>query len=567
MARVFQTFKTRTDPETGRRVFVRDKRGRKVAHECWRFEYVNEHGRRVSRTGYTSQKDTMGLALRLEGEARDIREGRREPVRSSHKHAPRAFEEVTGEYVAWGESQGGRGGRPWGRVHAKQRKAQLAWWGQELGLTVLGDLPGTLPRVEKALRDMEERGKAPKTLSNYTESLRAFCEWARQRGYLDRNPLAGMAGFDTTPKTTRRAMTEAEIHAFLARAAPHRRLLYEVAFCSGLRAAELRALRKDHLDVARGGLRLDSAWTKNRRGGFQNLPAALVAKLAAYAWTGDAAERYQRFYRQHESKHIDIPESPLLFVPRHLYRAFDEDLKAAGIPKRVPEQGKVDFHAARVAFINLVLASGADLKTAQAAARHSSPELTANVYGRSRPEALREVAESVGKLVLGARTEPETEAEPKRLAAGAENLTIIDAYEEGGSGSNPSPGTNSEETQAGQRESSSGHTPAHPGQSQEDALSDSDASVSHPGQSESHPGQAETETFTEPIRNRNGLPLRVQAGIAAHIDAGLLCEAQRAMRAAVKACEGSQGSTGGPDAQTRDSGNARTQDGDSDARP
>jgi len=61
----------------------------------------------------------------------------------------------------------------------------------------------------------------------------------------------------------------------------------------------------------------------------------------------------------------------------------DKDLKAADIPKWTPE-GKIDFHACRTAYITFVLESGTDLKTAQTLARHSTPDLTMNVYGKAR---------------------------------------------------------------------------------------------------------------------------------------------------------------------------------------
>ena len=63
-------------------------------------------------------------------------------------------------------------------------------------------------------------------------------------------------------------MTAEEIHRLLRACAPERRLLYEVALCSGLRAGELRALTVAHLDTVRGGVRLDAEWTKNRKPGF-----------------------------------------------------------------------------------------------------------------------------------------------------------------------------------------------------------------------------------------------------------------------------------------------------------
>ena len=173
-------------------------------------------------------------------------------------------------------------------------------------------------------------------------------------------------------------MTPEEIQKLLDVVPEHRRLLYEVAFTKGLRAGELRALTVKHLDVVCGGLRLDAAWTKNRKDGFQQIPSWLSNRLA------DRSNMKSK--------------DPLLAVPSHPSRELDKDLKAADIPK-VTDEGKIDFHALRVAYVSFVLEAGASAKEAQTLARHSTAELTMNVYARARNERLREVAEAVGSNV------------------------------------------------------------------------------------------------------------------------------------------------------------------------
>ena len=201
------------------------------------------------------------------------------------------------EYLAWGEAQGGRGGRPWGATHARNRKTHLRWWESQLGLTILDDVVGVLPRVEKHLRQLQTAGRAGKTIANYAEALGAFCDWCVQRGYLSDDPLQGLAPFDTTPVTRRRAMTADEIGTLLSTCAPHRRLLLETAFLSGLRANELRNLDVSHLDMERCGLHLDGEWTKNRKSGFQPLPRDLMERLKTLADSGEPVRLYQKNLR------------------------------------------------------------------------------------------------------------------------------------------------------------------------------------------------------------------------------------------------------------------------------
>jgi integrase len=127
---------------------------------------------------------------------------------------------------------------------------------------------------------MQSRFCYHRASSKFLLSLSSADDNVPPGGYLAKDPLEGFAGFDITPQTERRAMTAEEIHGLLDVCAPHRRLLYEVAFTTGLRANELRQLTADNLDTTRCGLRLDAVWTKARKAGFQPLPDTVVTRLA-----------------------------------------------------------------------------------------------------------------------------------------------------------------------------------------------------------------------------------------------------------------------------------------------
>ena len=76
------------------------------------------------------------------------------------------------------------------------------------------------------------------------------------------------------------------------------------------------------------------------------------------------------------------------------------DLKAAGIPKHTPK-GKLNFHACRVAFINVILKKGeVSPKEAQELARHSTVDLTMNIYGRVREKRLSEAVGKGGRVIF-----------------------------------------------------------------------------------------------------------------------------------------------------------------------
>ena len=130
-------------------------------------------------------------------------------------------------------------------------------------------------------------------------------------------------------------MNAEEIKQFLVACAAPRRLCLEIAFMLGLRANELRNLAVKHLDIKRGGLHLDAAWTKNRKPGFQPLAASLVQRLLAFAPSGEPTRLYKKHYNRADTS-AECTEAPLLYMPTHTARDLDIDLKVAGIPKLLP---------------------------------------------------------------------------------------------------------------------------------------------------------------------------------------------------------------------------------------
>ena len=338
----------------------------------------------------------MRIVRKLEEDHRQIRLGYREPRQTHFKYRDRPFIDTVDEYLEWGSLQGGHKGRPWSESHASHKQRHLVLWAETLDLKVLADLDNLLPRVEATLRELAKRGKSGKTISNITEALCSFCNWCVIRGYLSENPLKELADIDTTAKEEYRALTIDETRRLLQVAPEHLRLLYIIAITTGLRAGELRSLTRKHLDTDNNVLILEPAWTKNRKLAFQPLDKRLVRELESFCASGIVQTLYMRFYRN-----FVCPQDALLYVPSHPARELDKDLKAAKIPKCTKE-GKVAFHALRTSFVTLTYEAGANHKEAQQLARHSTPTLTANTYGRARNERLVQVAEKVAdRLLLG----------------------------------------------------------------------------------------------------------------------------------------------------------------------
>jgi integrase len=93
---------------------------------------------------------------------------------------------------------------------------------------------------------------------------------------------------------------------------------------------------------------------------------------------------------------IALPANSSLFtVPRDFIKAFDRDLAAAGIANRDERDRVVDIHALRHTFGTHLSKAGITSSVAMAAMRHSSLELTMNIY---TDPALLDVAGAVEAL-------------------------------------------------------------------------------------------------------------------------------------------------------------------------
>ncbi|MFC1707599.1 tyrosine-type recombinase/integrase [Planctomycetota bacterium] len=350
--------------------------------ERWYFWYKDWKGKRKWEAGTTNKKETLQIARRAEDKHRLIRKGHLPPPKPTRE--PRSFAEVCDEFFAWGETQGGWGGGSWSDGYVANLRRHLAWWSKKLKLDDMADLNGRLADVEQGLRDLLSKPRSPKTVASYADSLHSFCGWAVEREYLEDHPLRHLRRLDTTPQETRRALRPEEVRRLLLTCDEVLRPTYEVAFCTGLRAKELGSLEVRHLDVERGGLRLEGRWTKNKDGGFQPMPRSLVQRLAVLV----------------EGKN---PTDPLLYVPSHPAREMDKDLKRAGIAK-VTAEGKVVFHATRNSYLTALSEAGGSWPETSEMGRHKSLDMTAR-YARAHRPRLHHLADAVGDVLLPYSTE------------------------------------------------------------------------------------------------------------------------------------------------------------------
>ncbi len=113
MATIFRTPKTHIDIATGKRVLVTDDQGNTVYNPSWRTRIEDHRGNRRFFTLSTDKRQAQKEADMIENREREIRQGLRPAPTPKDKARDRDIRELMEEYLAWGNLQGGRKGRPW----------------------------------------------------------------------------------------------------------------------------------------------------------------------------------------------------------------------------------------------------------------------------------------------------------------------------------------------------------------------------------------------------------------------------------------------------------------------
>ncbi len=338
-------------------------------------------------------------------------------------------------------------GKKISRHHHRNVKHQLERMVSECSFRRLSDI--TREAMERWMNAREAEGMSGRTRNTYRAAIVAFCNWCVDSGRLPANPLAKLHKADERSdiRRARRALTEDEIARLLraarlrpvaefgresvrkpehekrgrstwtkaeltfdtldaayARGLAHfakrpaqlkrqqflgaqRALMYRMMICTGLRKGELASISvgQVHLDERYPCVELLAKDEKAGRGAMIPLRADLVAELRSY----------MRMLSESRGKKQLAPNTRLFPMPADMIRIFDRDLAAAGIPKRDARNRVVDLHALRHTFGTHLARAGVSPRIAMAAMRHSTIELTMNVY---TDPALLDVAGAVEKL-------------------------------------------------------------------------------------------------------------------------------------------------------------------------
>jgi integrase len=331
--------------------------------------------------------------------------------------------------------------------HRRNVKHQLDRIVTECGFRRVGDI--SREAMETWMNRREADGMAGRTRNTYRAAIVAFCNWCVESGRLSFSPLARLHKADehSDRRRVRRALTEKEVSRLLkaaemrpiaelgresiAKPASERKgrstwtkaeltfetldaaytrgldlladqpkriaqltflgrkrsLMYRMMICTGLRKSELASLTvgQVHLNRPHPCAELLAKDEKAGRGAMIPLRADLAEALRGYL---------DGLQVQSGAKMISH-DTHLFPIPKDMIRVFDRDLAAASIPKRDPRGRVMDLHALRHTFGTHLARAGVAPRVAMAAMRHSSLELTMNVY---TDPALLDVAGAVEAL-------------------------------------------------------------------------------------------------------------------------------------------------------------------------
>ncbi len=230
--------------------------------------------------------------------------------------------------------------------------------------------------------------------------------------------------FDELPVVADRARQRLhESPEFIAqqeRLGQERELIYKLAVTTGLRKGELASLTVGQLDLDDHcpHVRLNAADEKNRQGNSIPLRSDVAAELRAWVASLGAGIQRNTLSIFNPGKYHTSAASKLFNVPKAFCKILNRDLKAAGIPKHDDRGRTVDVHALQHTFGTILSMAGVSPRVAQAAIRHSSIDLTMNVYTDPRLLDVQGAVESLPEFSV--TNEPAENRQ--RIAAGAESL-------------------------------------------------------------------------------------------------------------------------------------------------
>ena len=283
--------------------------------------------------------------------------------RGQAEHTQRTYAALLGKFVAWAGEQGLT---DWKAVELRHLMAFLDH-----------------ERKRALANEPKESTRRLSSESVYLEiaALRAFYRFAEAEKHLPANVAENLSlprRWQRLPK----ALTSEEIEKLLAPETPETphtlcdQAVLELAYASGLRLAELRGARLEHLHLEAGFINVIGKGNKER---VVPVGRKAVEALKRYIDTGRP-----QLVRPRSPGNVFLTKRGTAFAPVTLWLRLKQRVRRAGIARNVTP------HMLRHSFATHLLEHGADLRVIQELLGHASIATT-EVYTHVTGNRLREV--------------------------------------------------------------------------------------------------------------------------------------------------------------------------------
>jgi len=289
--------------------------------------------------------------------------------------------------------------------HVAETRAMLDHLAEACGWATLGDVTAEGLERYVARRSAGPMPSAPKrqrarwtarTAAKYVTTARGFCRWCVADSRLEADPLARVKKPRATTTRERRSLSVDEWRwlsgvtrdAGEAFGMPgsERWMLYWLAVETGLRASELRSLRRSSLvlDDDRPYVRVASEDTKNRKGAVQYVTPALADELRRHVARLTPSARVFRMPNRHELASMlraDLDAARAAYLDETTDPQQRAEREGDDFLRSVTSEGvRFDFHSLRHTCATWLASSGATAKQVQRVLRHSTVTLSLDRY-------------------------------------------------------------------------------------------------------------------------------------------------------------------------------------------
>ncbi len=236
----------------------------------------------------------------------------------------------------------------------------------------------------------------PTTKNHYLTAMRMFLNYLVNTGQITKNPISTLSKLQED-REKRGVLTGDQFIKLIKHTqmcgriicnstGKDRAMLYLLAGNTGLRRSELLSLTwKDmKIDGDKPVVIVDGTRTKNRKEAAQPIPQDVADAFNSWKLSKCANDTNRVFDSVGESFKTA--------------QAIKTDLEAAGLPATDRAGNEIDFHSLRNTYISFLANSNTPAKVIQQLARHSSIDLTMNIYARASAYNEQKAIENLPKL-------------------------------------------------------------------------------------------------------------------------------------------------------------------------